>query len=387
MKLLVVSHACVTATNQEFFAEVERQTGWSLTLVAPSTWAGEYGERHLERWPGFSGTLIPIPVWGSGNVPLHVYRSTFSRLLQDEDPDAIYMHHEPYAAATAQVYWANRRTVQAPIGFFTWQNLHKRYPFPFRYTEQMVYRQSTFAISGSESATAILRAKGYDGRLAVIPAGIDPSNATHGPVDPGVRHALGAAENDVLFGYLGRLVPEKGLLTLLDALDRMDSPNVKLALIGEGPHSRALDAAVERLGMQGRVLRHPYVPHTEAPQYLRAFDALVLPSESQPNWKEQFGRVIIEALACGTPVVGSDSGEIPHLIHRTGGGWVFPEGNVNALSETMNIVARHPADRRKRGTAGQAVVHSTYTHAALASPFADTIAESVSTTRSPALAK
>ena len=68
------------------------------------------------------------------------------------------------------------------------------------------------------------------------------------------------------------------------------------------------------LPISGQVLQIGFVPHEETPRYLAAFDLLVLPSETQPNWKEQFGRVIVEALACGVPVIGSDSGEIPNLV-------------------------------------------------------------------------
>ena len=68
-----------------------------------------------------------------------------------------------------------------------------------------------------------------------------------------------------------------------------------------------------------------YVPHEDVPSYLAHLDLVVLPSETQPNWKEQFGRILIEAMACGTPVLGSDLAEIPSVIRTTGGGRVFAE--------------------------------------------------------------
>ena len=71
------------------------------------------------------------------------------------------------------------------------------------------------------------------------------------------------------------------------------------------------------------------MPSTEVPAVLRALDVLVLPSLTTPSWKEQFGRVLQEAMACAIPVVGSDSGEIPHVIGDAG--LVTPEGDAAAL--------------------------------------------------------
>jgi len=76
-------------------------------------------------------------------------------------------------------------------------------------------------------------------------------------------------------------------------------------------------------------------------------DILVLPSETRPNWKEQFGRVLIEAMACGACVVGSDSGEIPTLIKASGGGRVFPEANPSALADVLQEMI---ADENQRQT-------------------------------------
>lgn len=379
MKLLVVSHPCSNPVNQQLFAVLEERTGWDISIAAPSNWASEYGEtRALERWPGFEGRLLPVPVWLSGHVPLHVYRSTFRRVFAETQPDAVYVHHEPYGAATAQVYAANRLLAGVPIGFFTWQNIEKRYPPPFRQLEQMVFRQSAFAISGSESARAVLRRKGYDGPAPIIPAGIDAEAYTDARRSDALRRELGATDDgDVLVGFMGRIVEEKGLGTLLDALARLREQPWRLVLVGTGDHEDALRAQAAQHGLADRLLFTGYVPHTEAPRYLAAFDVLALPSETQPNWKEQFGRVIVEAMACGTPVLGSDSGEIPHLIGATGGGLVFPEGDAAACAEPLARLLAEPALRRRLAEAGQQAVRARYTHEALAQRLAETIRQAV----------
>jgi len=129
--------------------------------------------------------------------------------------------------------------------------------------------------------------------------------------------------------------------------------------------------------LSDRIQKVGFVPHDQAPEYLSAFDLLVLPSETRPHWKEQFGRVIIEALACGTPVVGSDSGEIPNVIAATKGGVVFPEGQPQALAEQLRSLILNPSLRSHLVEQGRQTVQSHYTNSALAQSFASTIAAAV----------
>ena len=114
-----------------------------------------------------------------------------------------------------------------------------------------------------------------------------------------------------MIGYVGRIVEAKGLRTLVKALEQLPWGGWKLAVVGTGPFDEELTELIQSSGLTDHVLRLGFVPHEETPRYLAAFDLLVLPSETQPNWKEQFGRVLVEALACGTPVIGSYFGEIP----------------------------------------------------------------------------
>jgi glycosyltransferase involved in cell wall biosynthesis len=88
----------------------------------------------------------------------------------------------------------------------------------------------------------------------------------------------------------------------------------------------------------------------DMPAFYHSLDALVLPSLSRRNWVEQFGRVLIEAMACGTPVVGSQSGEIPGVIGDAG--LTFPEGDSAALAQHLYRLQHDPrlwADLTHRG--------------------------------------
>lgn len=378
MKLLIVSHPCVTPINQQFYAEVERQTGWELTIVTPSNWKNEYGKRlSPERWSEYRGGLLSIPVWKSGNIPLHIYRSVFIGLLQQLKPDFIYLNHEPYAVATGQIYLANRLSIKKPIGFFTWQNIFKSYPFPFRQMEQWVLKESSLAFPGSKSAEEVIRKKGYQGISVILPSGVDLDIYFPRLEAQELKSKLRQGENEILIGYLGRIVEEKGLKTLLIALKQIQHLPWRLIVVGSGSYETEFDAIAQNLQLTERISRLGYIPHTEAPLYLSAFDLLVLPSETRPNWKEQFGRVTIEAIACGTPVLGSNSGEIPHLIQATGGGVTFPEAQPEALAEQLKQLILNPSLRSQLVETGRQVVQSNYTNASLAQRFAEAIEKAI----------
>ncbi|MGC8839818.1 MAG: glycosyltransferase, partial [Anaerolineae bacterium] len=164
-------------------------------------------------------------------------------------------------------------------------------------------------------------------------------------------------------GYAGRLVEQKGLRVLVEALAGLGG-EWRLMLCGTGPLKAELQAQLRSLGLAGRVRFQDHVPSEEMSRYLREMDVLVLPSLTRPNWKEQFGRVLIEAMACGVPVIGSDSGEIPHVIGDAG--LIFPEGDARALRSLLARLQEEPALRRELAAKGRARVLAHYTQTRIA---------------------
>jgi glycosyltransferase involved in cell wall biosynthesis len=100
------------------------------------------------------------------------------------------------------------------------------------------------------------------------------------------------------------------------------------------------------------------------PGFYQTLDVLVLPSRRRPNWVEQFGRVLIEAMACGVAVIGSETGEIPHVIGDAG--LIFPEGDVMALRDALTGLATDPERRAHLATRGRARVLAHFTQAQVA---------------------
>jgi glycosyltransferase involved in cell wall biosynthesis len=133
---------------------------------------------------------------------------------------------------------------------------------------------------------------------------------------------------------------------------------VNVVFAGGGPYQPELERTVAERGVGGRVRFLPNRSRDELPEVMNALDVLLLPSRTTPRWKEQFGRVIIEAHACGTPVIGSDSGAIPDVIEE--GGLVTPEQNPAELAKAICKLRNDPALVARMGDAGLRQVKRSY---------------------------
>ncbi len=191
MKLMVISHSVVASVNQQLYAEVEKQAGWAVTLVCPSNWRDDFGhQRPPGRWPEFRGELVPLPVWRPGSIIFHAYGASLVKLVRRCRPDVIYVNHEPYAVATAQAYLANAAAGRRPIGCYSCQNISKKYPPPFCWTERFVYRRSSFSFPITSDVESVMRAKGYRGRATILPLGFDPGLYRTHPARERIRNEL-----------------------------------------------------------------------------------------------------------------------------------------------------------------------------------------------------
>jgi L-malate glycosyltransferase len=374
LHLLAVSHPCITAINQDFFAHVEAETGWRVTIVLPLRWRTEYG-KHLEpaRWPRFKGRLLPLPVQLAGSIPLHFYTARLGRIFGRERPDAIYVHNEPYALATYEAFRASRGLGDVPIGFYSAQNLLKRYPWPVSAWEQYVYRHASFACPVTTAVAGVLEAKGYRGRSEVLPLTVDTD--LYRP--DGSEDVRRSGRDALTVGFVGRIAPGKGVETLLLAFSLLPTDTVRGVIVGDGPEAGTLKLRASRMGLDRRLTWTGYVAHEKMPRLYRSMDVLAVPSRSLPRWQEQFGRVVVEALACGVPVVTSDSGELPRLVSATGGGWTFPEGDALALAALLGQLARCPEMLAGPSQEGRRAVVKQFAVRAAAARFADVVEAAV----------
>ncbi len=363
LRVLMLSKACIVGIYQRKLEEIARR-GVELLALVPPSWKDERGDIPLERVYTEGYRLEATPIRFNGRFHLHHYPQ-FPLYLREFRPHIVHIDEEPYNIATWHALYHARRAGAKTL-FFSWQNLPRRYPPPFSWGEQWVLSHVDYTLAGTESAAQVWRTKGYSGPLQVVPQfGVDPDLFQPAATPPTPR--------PFTIGYFGRLVEEKGLDVLVEAAERLENPDWRLRLIGSGPLRRDLEALAIRLGIHDRVEFCDHMPSTAMPAQYHKLDVFVLPSLTRPHWKEQFGRVLVEAMASAVPVIGSDSGAIPDVIG--GAGLIFPEGDVLALTRHLADLQADAAWRVWLGEQGRARVLSCYTHARVAAATVDVYEE------------
>lgn len=144
--------------------------------------------------------------------------------------------------------------------------------------------------------------------------------------------AWGVNTTQRIIGFVGRFVPEKGVLDLLEALGPL-GPDYVLVCIGGGPQESELKKQARALGVEKQLRILPPMPASALAEHIAAMDVLALPSHTEQFWKEQYGRVLVEAMAAGVPVIGSDSGAIPYVIGDARR--VFAEGDIARICKAV----------------------------------------------------
>jgi glycosyltransferase involved in cell wall biosynthesis len=357
VRVVVVSKTFVAESSQRMLEELATAPGIELTLITPPEWRSDDG-RTLPFVPtytrGYQVRLLPIVF--NGRYHFYMYRG-LSAAIREIQPDIVHIDEEPYNPAGAQAQRA-AGLAGAKTVFVVLQNLYKDYPFPYSAMERYNYQRTAHVIAVNAAAGEVSRRKGYRGPLSVFTVyGIDPEL-----YQPAPRQEPRPPES-VQIGYLGRLTLYKGAGLLIEALASLP-PRYRLRFIGSGPDEPALRQMVDERGMRARVDFHPAVPTTGVPAALTEVDILAVPSLTQPNWMEQFGRVLIEAMACGVPVIGSDSGEIPRVVGDAG--VITPEGDVNALRAALLRMGDDPQLRAMYAQAGRQRALTQFTNLAAA---------------------
>ncbi len=366
MRLLVVSHPAVLSVNQFAYAELARR-GWEVHLITPARWGNEYAAAGFasRALPELAALHQPKRVIFAGRPQRHFYLANPLAAIRRSRPDVIFCEQEPFSVAAAQ--WAlPARALGVPFGVQFAENLDRELPAPARAIRSQVLPYAAFVAARSATAVDLARRWGARGAVRLIPHYV-----------PGWPSAERPRRSSFTVGFCGRLAPEKGLDTLVAAMRRLDAP-AELLVAGGGP----LDSWLESVDLGAgslRLLRG--VAHEEMNETYAQMDVLVLPSRTTPTWTEQFGRVLVEALWCGTPVIGSDSGEIPWVIGTTGGGLVFPEGDAIALAAKIERLRDDPALRHELADAGRRAVVDTYSVDAVADQLDRTLRDAAGVAR------
>ncbi|WP_159790423.1 hormogonium polysaccharide biosynthesis glycosyltransferase HpsO [Sodalinema gerasimenkoae] len=353
MKILVASHTYIVDLNREKLRELARlEPGTEVTVVVPKRWKpGGVQNKQVESQPIDEGAfrVVPVSNFSQNQQGLLTFGWDLVSLLREFRPDIIQVEQGAKALGYAEFITLNRLLkLKAKNVFFTWWNLPYEVKFPLSVLERYNLKHTDGVVVGNQDGANILRDHGYEGEMTVLPQlGVDeqlfcPQNVLD------LREELGITPQEFVVGFVGRFVEEKGLLTLAKALEGLADRPWRWLLLGRGPLREQLESWAQEQGLTDKLTFVESVPHDQVCRYINLLDTLVLPSEttyefktlSSVGWKEQFGHVLIEAMACRVPVIGSDSGEIPHVIGESG--LVFPEGNAEELRDCLLRLMENP---------------------------------------------
>ena len=349
-KLVSIAHSYCVALNRRLAHEMARvgQGRWEVTAVAPSFFQGDLRPVYLEDFPDEASLLRPVPAHFSKRIHLMLYGRGLQDILR-EPWDVVHCWEEPFILAGGQV--ARWMPKEASLVFATFQNIEKRYPPPFNWIERYAMRKAAGWIAFGHTVEETLSQRPlYQQRAQqTIPLGVDLSRF-YPDKDAGkrVRELLGWEDpGPLVVGFMGRFVPAKGIDLLMRVLNDLETP-WRALFIGAGPMEKDLRQWALRHPDRIRIVTD--VKHEGVPAYLDAMDVMCAPSQTTAAWREQLGRMLIEAFACGVPVIASDSGEIPYVVGDAG--LIVEEDNEAAWSSAISKVLDNPGYRTELATRG-----------------------------------
>jgi len=335
IKALFLDHNAIRSSEQAKYEELAKFSELEIKVVTPSRW-NEVGKDIIQRQnnvPLRNYELISSKTIFTGYQHRSIYVNKLLTTIKDFQPEIIFIFAEPCDFWLLQAVILQKLFCPtAKLIFHSWQNINVSrlpYKFSFIYTliEKIAFRNCDASIVRNEEARQVLRARGFNKNILKIYWGIDAAIFTNECNDPKPHE-----HSCFTIGYVGRFVPEKGLQSLFYGVSKL-SFDFDLLLIGSGPLKEELRSLAETLQISTKVKFIDVLSHEDLVKYYQAMHVLVLPSLTTTFWKEQFGRVLVEAMACGTPVIGSSSGAIPEVVGDAG--LIFEENKPDDLASKL----------------------------------------------------
>jgi glycosyltransferase involved in cell wall biosynthesis len=366
MKIVVISHAMTQEAARARWQRLTELHSVEVALLIPNRWESNwFGDLRVWRpQPYREGRfqIIPSPVTHYAHGQLYFFKS-FDAQLRQLKPDVIYVVQEESSRVLQQMILYRRLwAAQAKLVFFSWNNLGISLPGRLRGWQWRTVRTFTdMAIAGNCEVKQVFERAGYRKPIVVqTEIGVDETAFKPDPkVHTCLRAELGL--NGFVIGYAGRVTDIKGLPDLFAALTELCG-DWSLLVVGDGDLRVKLETEARAKSWSAHFAGH--IGIDDMPTYFQAMDCLVLPSRTTPGWKEQFGLVLAQAMACRVPVIGSNSGAIPEVIGDAG--LIFPEGDVNTLCECLHRLMTDVTLREQLAQRGYERALSRYSATALA---------------------
>jgi L-malate glycosyltransferase len=376
MKLMVVGHAFLLAYAQKkFIAMKQLDSDLQIRLVIPKQIQDRFRTERAEIHPSFAAhevvTLGTRLAQIQGHMTYVHDPVKLARVVREFQPDVIHVDEEPQALITVETIAIQRAVAKnSGITLFTWDNLLRSRNFPMGTVKSRLRRYSltrtSTVICGNRRAAEIVREERlFGGAIETLPQfGLDIEEHRPG-TEIELRRSLGL-DGGIVIGHAGRLVPEKGVLLLLEALTRLRQFPWKLLMVGGGVLEQEIrDDWMKRF--PNRIVLVPTVRYDQVAKYLRCMDIFVLGSYATPTWQEQFGLSLAQAMLLGIASIGSTSGAIPEVLASTG--LLFEEKNVDGLAHALGILLTSEETRRAVGDAERQLALKRYTSKTVAASY------------------
>ena len=353
--LVVVSHACVLAGNQEVYAALAA-LGVPCDLIVPARWRNEYqpGGFDAQEVAGLAGHVHRVRTIGQGRPQRHLALARCAAMLRTLGATTVLIEEEPFSLP-AYVWSRAARHIGVPYGVQLAETLDRTLPVVVRRSTGSVLRHAAFVAARSPKAAALARRWGATGEVLVVPHSVAAVAARDEPT------------GQFTVAFVGRLVDDKGVGDLLEAIALLRG-DVRLLVAGDGPLAPSVRAAGAEVTLLGPV-RHDRIGDVYGAAHVTC-----VPSRTTPSWEEQFGRVIVESLIRGVPVIASSSGEIPWVLSRTGGGTLVAERDPQALADAIRAAAADREATSKQGRLGRTGAVGAFSNEAVAAELATALA-------------
>ena len=376
MRLVVVGHAFLLAYAQmKFIAMKQLDPDLQIRLVIPARIQDRFRTETAEIHPALSAhevvTLGTRLAQIQGHMTYIHNPVALARVVREFQPDVIHIDEEPQALITVETIAIQRAVAKrSAVTLFTWDNLLRPRDFPMGTVKSRLRRYSlartSAVICGNRRAAEILREeRQFGGAIETLPQfGLDIDEHRPG-TETELRRSLGL-DGCIVIGHAGRLVPEKGVLLLLEALTRLPQFPWKLLMVGGG----ALEQEIRENWMKrfpNRIVLVPTVRYDQVAKYLRCMDIFVLGSYATPTWQEQFGLSLAQAMLLGIASIGSTSGAIPEVLASTG--LLFEEKSVDGLAHALETLLTSEEARRATGNAERQLALQRYTSETVAASY------------------
>lgn len=332
MNILVIGHSYIVDSNRQFWNQLAKDNAIEVDMIVPRKWnsnlikklqyeKNDHTDSHLKN-------VIPLDVFFKGKASFYFFNCfSLYKIINQKSYDLIFTFQETWAFSTAEIAFLkflskNRKSLYY---LFVCQNIIKKKLFwliPFE--KIFTYKVSRILFCTNE-IKKVLEWKGLKAKNDYLPFTYDQNM---------YQFNFREIKKIITIGYMGRLTEEKGIDCLVKACKLLKKENIeiKLRLAGGGPFYKKFDEDfIEYLGI---------LKHLDAHQFYHQIDIFVLPSETRTFWKEQFGRVLVEAIASGTPVVGSSSGAIPEVLTTLEMNYIFQEGDPQSLASVIRKLLR-----------------------------------------------